>query len=256
MTIRVGQIRGVPRKGDLEANHALLMRLLSGVAAERLDAVVTPECFLDGYVVTEESVSAADLRQHAVDPETSGQVLEAAAWARDSGTWLILGCTRLVPGGVRNSALVIDRSGRLAGVYDKTHCQTHDRKFEPGNALPVFPSDFGPFGVVICADRRWPETIRSLALRGARIVFNPTYGMHDELNLCLMRTRAFESELYVAFTHPEQSLVTGPRGEVILDERGTAPALAVTEVNLTVVDSVRTGPSAHLRDRRPELYGL
>ena len=256
MTIRVGQVRSLPRKGDLEANHAVLMRLLSGVAALRLDVVVTPECFLDGYVVTEASVSAADFRKHAVDPETSVHVRQCREWARSSRTWLILGCTRIVPGGATNSALVIDRAGDLTGVYDKTHCQTHDRAFVAGSTLPVYSSDFGPFGVMICADRRWPETTRSLALRGARVVFNPTYGMHEELNLCLMRTRSYESEVFIAFTHPQQSLVTGPRGEVLRDEREPDSAVAVTEIDLAEVDSVRTGPSAHLRDRRPELYGL
>jgi beta-ureidopropionase len=256
VTIRVGQVRAVPLKGGLAANHATLMALLEGVAGERLDAVVTPECFLDGYVATEAGVTARGLRDYAVDPATSSYLREARQWSRRAGSWLVWGCSRLGTTGVRNSALLIDRAGELAGVYDKTHLQTHDLKFEAGTELPVFPSDFGPFGVMICADRRWPETTRTLALRGARIVFNPTYGMHDEMNLAMMRTRSYESELFVVFTHPRQSLVTGPRGEVLRDEREPEVDVTVTEVDLAAVEGARSGPSAHLRDRRPGLYCL
>ena len=67
----------------------------------------------------------------------------------------------------------------MVGSYDKTHCQNTDAKYLEGRSLPVFQSDFGTFGVMICADRRWPETVRTLAAKGARVIFNPTYGMHD-----------------------------------------------------------------------------
>ena len=98
------------------------------------------------------------------------------------------------------------------------HCQTHDLKYTAGGSLPVFGADFGPFGVLICADRRWPETVRTLALKGARVIFNPTYGMHDERNLHMMQTRSYESELFIAFTHPQQALLTAPTGQVICNE--------------------------------------
>jgi predicted amidohydrolase len=109
---------------------------------------------------------------------------------------------------------------------------------------------------MICADRRWPETVRSLALGGALVVFNPTYGMSDERNTCMMRTRSYESEVWIAFTHPGQALVTGPRGEVLTDERSPELPFVVSELDLAQVQSVRAGPSAHLRDRRPEIYQL
>ena len=48
--------------------------------------------------------------------------------------------------------------------------------------------------------------MRTLALKGARIIFNPTYGMHDRH---MMQTRSYESEVVIAFCHPAQSLVTG-----------------------------------------------
>ncbi|MBN1640798.1 MAG: carbon-nitrogen hydrolase family protein [Anaerolineae bacterium] len=256
MTLRIAQVKVYPVKGDLQANHRRLMAILAALAHEGPDVVVTPECFLDGYVATEDWVDGQSIRRYAVDPLRSELVGEVRDWAAAHRAWVALGCTRLASGGAANSALLIDRSGSQVGVYDKVHCQTHDAKFVPGDSLPVFDSDFGPFGVMICADRRWPETVRTLALGGARIILNPTYGMHDERNLRMMQTRSYESEVVIAFTHPGQSLITGPRGEIVTDETSEARTYAVSDVDLDVVDQVRAGRSAHLRDRRPDVYRL
>jgi predicted amidohydrolase len=253
--IRVAQIRAVPAKGDLAANHRRLMHLLERAASREPDVVVTPECFLDGYVSTEPDVTRESIVSYAVDPASSPYVREAAGWAARNRCWLILGCTTPAPsGGASNAALVFDRSGSQAGSYAKTHLQTHDEKYVAGETLPVFASDFGPFGVMICADRRWPETARVLALKGALAIFNPTYGMHDRRNLHMMQTRSYESEVFIAFTHPRQSLLTGPRGEIVRNvHRGEG--VAVTTIDLAEAEKARTDPSAHLRDRRPDLYG-
>ena len=252
--VRIAQIRVIPAKGDLQGNRKKLMSVLRDVAKGDVDVVVTPECVLDGYVATEDSVTRDNITDYAIDPAASPCVDEVSAWARENGAWVVFGCSRLAREGVYNTALLLDRKGDLIGTYDKTHCQTHDSKFIPGQALPVFDSDFGKFGVLICADRRWPEAVRSLALQGARIIFNPTYGMHDELNRRMMQTRSFESEVFIAFTHPQQSLLTGPKGDIICNEVGEDAEYSVTEIDLAAVDRVRAGIAAHLRDRRTDLY--
>ena len=254
MPLRIAQVKVVPEKGALAANHRRLMGLLDRVAADYPDVVVTPEGFLDGYVSTEDTVTAATIAEYAIDPADSPYVRDVAHWAAARQSWVVFGCARRTSAGIYNSALILNREGVLAGVYDKTHLQTHDLKYAPGAALPVFSSDFGTFGVMICADRRWPETVRTLALRGARVIFNPTYGMHDERNLCMMRTRSFESEVFIAFTHPQQALVTGPRGEVLTNVEDPAREYVVTVIDPDEADRVRARASAHLKDRRPEIY--
>lgn len=245
----------MPEKGNLQENFQALTSVLEELEDESFDVLVTPECFLDGYVVTENSVSAAALVNYAIDPHHSSYVRALAAWAGRRGVWVIFGCTRRASEGSYNTALIIDREGTLVDSYDKTHLLTHDVKYAVGRRLPVFPSDFGAFGVMICADRRWPETVRTLALKGARVIFNPTYGMHDERNLCMMRTRSYESEVAIAFTHPLQSLVTGANGEVLCNEVGLSTTYSVTEIDLTQVDARRDIASrSHLTTRRTDLY--
>ncbi len=252
--IRIAQIRIVPEKRNLQANHDKLMSALAELDSASADVVVTPECFLDGYVAPEDRINSKNIKDYAIDPSSSPYVRGLSEWARDNSTWVVFGCTRLSTRGVYNTALILKRSGELIGFYDKTHCQLHDTKYVPGEKLSVFESDFGTFGIVICADRRWPETIRSLAIQGARVIFNPTYGDHDENNLRMMQTRSYESEIFIAFTHPHQSLLTDPTGKIICNETEPDKQFALNEIDLSQVDKVRAGGLAHLRDRRPELY--
>ncbi len=252
--IRVAQIRVYPEKGKLNANHAKLMEILAEIEKnEQVDVLVTPEGFLDGYVVTEKSVAKEDLPDYAIDPQRSAYTRAASGWAKRNNAWVIYGCARKAEGGVYNTALIYNRKGALVGMYDKTHIQTHDHKYLRGRHLNVYESDFGLFGVMICADRRWPETARTLALKGARVIFNPTYGMHGELNLCMMRTRAYENGIFIVFTHPGQSLITGPNGAVVCNDRSESRRYTLTEIDLSKAPANTGG---HIVDRRPDLYKL
>ena len=69
--LRIAQVRAYPKKGALRANHVRLMRILGEVSAHRPDVVVTPECYLDGYVSTEAEVSKGNIVEYAIDPSSS-----------------------------------------------------------------------------------------------------------------------------------------------------------------------------------------
>ena len=234
--MRIAQIKYVPTKGNLKENHQILMELLESVSTESLDVVVTPECFLDGYVCTEKYVTKDNIHEWAIDPRSSTFTMDISAWAESSGTWVILGCMRHDATGTYNTSLAFDRNGGFVGVYDKIHCQTHDKKFTPGNSLPIFDSDFGTFGMMICADRRWPETVRTLSLKGAEIIFNPSYGMHDDKNLRMMQTRSYESEVFIAFTHPQQSLITDPMGNILVNNEEQKKSVVISEIDISIVN--------------------
>jgi omega-amidase len=252
--IRVAQIKVYPQKGKMEENHQKLMEILKDIEEnENVDVVVTPEGFLDGYVSTEKSVTKDDMIKYAIDPLSSEFSCAVSEWANRNKTWIIYGCTRKSADGVFNTALIYNRSGVLVGMYDKLHLQTHDLKYTPGKHLDVYESDFGLFGVMICADRRWPETARTLTLKGARVIFNPTYGMHGELNLCMMRTRSYENGIYIVFTHPGQALITDYRGAVVCNNEAEAKNYIVTEIDLFKAPANKGG---HIIDRRADVYEL
>jgi len=252
--IRVAQIKVYPEKERLEANCEKLMGILGIIERnEDVDVVVTPEGFLDGYVSTEETVTKDTIVEYAIDPVTSKYSQAISDWSKRNKAWVVFGCAREAKDGVFNTALIYNRSGKLAGMYDKTHLQNHDLKYTPGKHLDVYDSDFGLFGVMICADRRWPETSRTLTLKGARVIFNPTYGMHGDLNLCMMRTRSYENGIFIVFTHPGQALITGPKGEIVSNSRDESKAYLVTEIDLSKAPANTGG---HIVDRRPDIYRL
>ncbi|MHC4533748.1 MAG: carbon-nitrogen hydrolase family protein [Planctomycetota bacterium] len=252
--IRVAQVKVYPEKGNLRANHASLIDVLSDIEdSHDVDVVITPEGFLDGYVATEKSVTKGDMIKYAINPITSRYTQVVSNWAKRNKAWFFYGCTRKAADGVFNTALIYNRAGGLVGMYDKLHIQTHDYKYMPGKHLNVYESDFGLFGVMICADRRWPETTRTLTLKGARVIFNPTYGMHGDLNLCMMRTRSFENGIFIIFTHPGQSLITGPKGNIVCNNKNKNQSYTITEIDLSKALADKSG---HIIDRRTDVYRL
>ena len=161
---------------------------------------------------------------------------------------ICFGFSSLEDGKVYNASGLWDDQGKLVGVYHKTHLQTHDLQYEFGAGLPVWDTPWGPMGIMICADRRWPETARTLRLQGARLILNPTYGMHHEANEWWMRTRSYENQCFIAFTHPNVGFVVDPKGKVA-DKRDEQPGVLISDIDLS-----RATNDNHLKDRRPELY--
>jgi predicted amidohydrolase len=77
-----------------------------------------------------------------------------------------------------NSAVVLDRAGEVAGVYDKVfpYWSEFDLK-QPvcaGECAPVFQTDFGKLGLAICFDVNFPEVWQRLADQGAELVVWPS----------------------------------------------------------------------------------
>ena len=246
--VRVALIKVMPQKFKVERNWAALESVVRAHAAHEPDVFISPEGFLDGYCTTEETCGRRRLRQVAEDLETGRHVRKARELAEEVGSYFVFCFTEKRGGRLLNAAALLDRSGEIVGVYHKTHLQGHDRKYDPGEALPVFETDFATVGLMICADRRWPETVRSLRLQGAELILNPTYGMHHDLNKALMRTRSYENGVFICFAHPSQALVTAPDGSVAAELVSNVPDVLVHAVDLS---RCSTG---HQNHRRPDLY--
>lgn len=249
--VRVAQMRGVPEKWNVEANFEVFLAMLDKAQPERPDIFVTPECWLDGYAAPDKSSTPEKLRSVAQDVSNSPYLQRVSEEAKKRGMYICFGFTSFEDGKLFNAAGLWNEEGALVGVYHKTHLQEHDLQFEFGEGLPVWPTRWGPVGIMICADRRWPETARVLRLEGARLILNPTYGFRGDLNEAMMRTRAYENQCFVAFTHPSESLLTNPKGGIQAQEISDAPGVLVTEIDLS-----RARDDNHLRDRRPELYSI
>ena len=165
---------------DPEANSAVAVGVLERASIDQVDLVLFPEAFLTGYCVAsqDEAESIAIRCQCDRDfdvTDAHGSLVQIQASCVRLGIHAVLGLAAKDDYGIFNAAVLIEPSGRMRR-YIKTHlpCLGFDRFAQPGSALPVFETELGVLGILICYDLRPPEATRVLALRGAEIVLLPT----------------------------------------------------------------------------------
>lgn len=113
-------------------------------------------------------------------PETlDGPVISAmSALARRHHTYVVCPLDRQDGARRVNSAVLLDRAGAVAGVYDKVYPYWSEFDLLPvvqiGHAAPVFETDFGRVGLAICFDANFPAVWTELADNGAELVIWPS----------------------------------------------------------------------------------
>jgi predicted amidohydrolase len=185
--------------------------------------------------------------------------------ARRYGLTLLLGSIAERVAGdtrVRNTSVLLGPDGKLIASYRKMHLFDIDlpgmehlkesRSVLPGSELVVAETAFGPLGLSICYDLRFPELFRALVRRGARVLAVPaafterTGRAHWEL---LLRARAVENLAYVVApaqvgTHAPgrasfgHALIVDPWGEVIA-QVADGEGVAVAELDFERQDRLR-----------------
>jgi len=156
--------------------------------------------------------------------------------AKEYGMYIVSGLYNWEGDTLKNVAVLYGRTGKIEGIYEKV--QLPDSETEggavPGNKFPVFTTDFGKIGILICWDSAFPEISRILAINGAEILFCPVWGDvrdHDMWKL-IARARAVDNGVYfVTNIFDGHSAIVNPAGEV-LQESGTQGSLLVAEIDL------------------------
>ena len=98
-------------------------------------------------------------------------------WARLHDCYVICSMKTRIGKTKYNSAVVIDRKGKIIGRFDKIHPTEGELKGStvPGDPNPpVFQTDFGKIGIQICFDVNWRDAWASMVERGAEIIFWPS----------------------------------------------------------------------------------
>jgi N-carbamoylputrescine amidase len=262
---------------------------LSGVrqaAAEGVELVLTQELFSSRYFCQSEVPAAFDLAQPIPGPHT--QALGAVA--AELGVVVVASVfERRAPGVYHNTAVVLERDGRLTGRYRKMHLPDdpgyHEKYyFTPGD-LGFRPIDtsVGRLGVLVCWDQWYPEAARLMALAGAELLLYPTaigwerrdpaeeQARQHEAWRTLQRAHAIANALPLAACnrtgfepHPTVagegidfwggSFVCGPQGEILAEAPAREPAVLLADVDLSRAEELRR-IWPFLRDRRIDAYG-
>jgi predicted amidohydrolase len=179
--------------------------------------------------------------------------------ARLRHLWVCAGLSERDGDRIYNSAVLLDRHGRLVGKYRKTHLpiQEVEAGFTPGRELPVFDTEFGRVGMLICHDTAFPEPARVLAMKGAELVLLPIWGGSD----LYVRSRAADNGFFiVSSSYDFPCGVISPTGEWLCQSaREPDGSLVTCEIDLE--DSQRTVAyegrfhGNHRRERNPAAYG-
>lgn len=224
---------------------------------------------IGGETVATGASYAKRFRCHAVVPffekgNLDGEYYNSAAVLGPDG--------ELIPG--------ILPGGQSTPVYRKNAISSYnwegsrnDEKyyFRVGPGYPVFHTEIGKLGVLICYDRWFPEAWRVLALQGVDIVAVPNASAGQSgLFQSTMRTWAAENIVFVVGTNRAAtevvdgigsnfyglSCVVSPRGELMSSAGGDAPNQVINaDVDLDEIRQARFDRTMY-RDRRPELYKL
>ncbi len=240
-----------PEPWNKQANLAKLEKYARQAAGTGAELVITPEGFLEGYVGNRgRSPGLTREKYVSVGEKIDGPALTRVGnLARELKIYLLIGFAERRGDSMFNSTVIFSSSGEVVLRYSKTHTADDEPFNTKGAEFPVASTPWGRWGTLICFDRQMPETARVLALKGARLILVPSWGSYNEMNDVMMRVRAYENGVWLAFVHPKRCLIIDPRGTIVAQNTGEGDQIVTAKISPSAI-------RPFLRDqRRPELYG-
>jgi predicted amidohydrolase len=193
------------------------------LAPAKTDVILLPE----GITVIGTGKAYADV----VEPIPGPTTVRLAELARRRSSYVAAGIYEREGSVLYNTSVLFDRSGTLIGRYRKVYLPRAELEggLTPGTSYPVFRTDFGTVGMMICYDVFYADPARALATEGAEMILMPIWGGDETL----AKARAIENKIFLAasgYDFPTQ--IYDPDGEIIAvaPERGMA---AVATIDLS-----------------------
>jgi predicted amidohydrolase len=215
-TVRVAGIVLKWVRADKEANYRRIEPLVREAAQHGARLIVTTECFLDGYSAEDWTVSQKDYRALGEAIPGGPYFQRLAGLARELKIYLVAGILETDGQHFFNTAVLIGPDGTLLGKYHKQRMDEEIARNTPGKVSTVHDTPFGKMGILICADRRYPDVVRRFRENGAEFLICPSGGMFGaKKNDAIVQARSKESELPIIFVHPAEFLVTNTDGSIL-----------------------------------------
>jgi predicted amidohydrolase len=196
-----------------EANWRLLASLAREAAGADPDLIVFPEYAISGWPYPAEEAI------HALAEPIPGEgpwFRRYSALAREIGAPVLGWLVEADGSKSYNAALLLDRRGALAGTYRKVHANLGEQTWwgwSQGDSLQPLPHDGVRYGISICADMWFPETVRCEELLGADLIVHMSIAVDMGH---ILPTRAFDSELpIVAAIYNGGSYAVDARGQLL-----------------------------------------
>jgi len=209
-------------------------------AAQKVDIIVFPELATTGY---ECGVKFTQLTQRVPGP--SSNVL--AQRANEQGIHIAFGIAskERVESIMFNSAVLVGPEGDIMSHYRKVHLKGEEQMlFRPGFRIEPVETAVGMIGLQIGWDIFFPEGSRSLCMDGAQLLLICAAWANDRSDewRTFLSARAAENACYVcaanrigeepATTFGGESMIIGPRGQVIVDLDEATEGYIIAKINL------------------------
>jgi predicted amidohydrolase len=255
--MRVGYVQTNPKILMVEENVKEAVDVVKGADA---DLIVLPELFTTGYALTKGELDGVS--EDAEDGPTIDRFRELS---KDTGIGIVGGFVEKSAGCFYNSAFLVTPSD--LHIHRKVHLFGKEKRiFNPGCGFEVH--DFGGtrIGMMVCFDWFFPESCRTLMLKGAEIVAHPA-------NLVLpfwptaAPTRAVENHVFIVtasrigmergLKFVGGSLIATPGGEILSSSGEADLGCSVVEIEPEEARDKRVTPLNDIvEDRMPGAYEL
>jgi len=251
-----------PKIGDKKANLAFVQQTIENNPG---DFYIFGELFLTGYHCKDNHRSYAETIQ-------GPSIQHLTKLAQQHNCYIVIGMplkTGSVKGLIYNSAVLLHPDGHVDS-YNKWFLPTtgpFEEKlyFNEGEDIPVFKTQYGTVGILICYDIYFPELSRALTLQGADMLIcisaSPTATRYYFETL--IPARAVENTSFFAYVNlvgtQENMVFWGgsqlydPLGKLIIKAPYFKDSIIQTDINLADVENARGGRPI-LRDIRSSVY--
>ena len=292
LVVGAAQLGPIQQDHDRRSVVSRLTTLLREAAGRGCELVVFPELALTTFFPRwfVEDITEAD---HWYEREMPSAVTAPLFdEARRLGIGFCLGYAELTPDGHRfNTQVLVERDGSTVAKYRKVHIPGHEHHepdrpfqhaeryyFEPSNeGFGVWNAFGGRMGMMICNDRRWPETYRVMGLRGVEMILcgynTPIHYVPDPSqdilqgfhNALVMQSGAYQNGTWVVGVAKAgveegvdslgQSMIVAPSGQIVAQTLTTDDELIMASCDLDWCSRYKGTLFDFDRYRRPEVYG-
>lgn len=251
---------------EKEENLKTAVRYIKEAKTKNCELVAFPE-FLMAFSPKGQSAGELAELAESIDGNFTSSLRKAAKDNTISVVATIYEKSR-IKNRVYDTALLIDKNGKLSSVYRKLHLYDalgfkESRKLAKGKELvkPV-KTNIGNLGMMICYDIRFPEMSRMLALMGANVLVLPSAWVQGDMKVehwqTMLKARAIENGCYVLA--PDQigniyvghSMAIDPFGRIIVDME-EREGLETVNIDNKLVNDVRKKLPL-LKNRRNDIY--
>jgi predicted amidohydrolase len=178
-------------------------------------------------------------------------------FAKESGAWILIGSVTIpvAEGRIANRSILISGAGEIVARYDKIHMFDatlpngrsirESSLYEPGNEAVLAHTPWGPIGLSICYDVRFPYLYRAAGKRRRRLPGRArrVHGRHRAAALACAAARTGHRERLLRHRtcnlrqHPGghatfgHSLVVDPMGKIVADG-GEHPGICYADIDV------------------------